>query len=121
MLTLFYGLHCTLQLLHFKFIFVLSAYLHVFNTWHYHISLNNIWGSYFKISLGKRAKLRRNTTQKNIAVLNDFGIYKFYQYIKTDSNIEFKKKKKMSVKILHFYVIIVIASLHFFLIFLKYK
>ena len=66
--------------------------------------------------------MRRNTTQKNIAVLNDFGIYKFYQYIKTDSNIEFKKKKKkMSVKILHFYVIIVIASLHFFLIFLKYK
>ena len=42
----FFGLYSTFYLLHFNFTFELFAHLHL-----YHISLNNVQGSYFKINL----------------------------------------------------------------------
>ena len=76
-------------MLHFNFIFVLLAYLHVFNTWYYRVSSNNAWDFYFKTYLGQRTKSRgnreeKNTTGKNIATLNHFGVYLLSTYKKAE-------------------------------------
>ena len=94
MLTLFCGLHCTLQSFHFNFVSVLLAYLHVFNTWYYRISSSNTWWSYFKINLGQKAKLRRNWKEiqrGKILVYQIILVYINDQYIKTAHKITVRR------------------------------
>ena len=139
MLTLVYGLHYTLHLLHFSFIFVLLAHLHVFRIWFYIISLNNSWDSYFRINLsfwtkGKmERKWRGNTTEENIAILSHFGIHKLSIYKNSWTNDTKKKvfffycngKLDLMLKwrdgALICALIIIITSLQFFPIFLMCK
>ena len=76
--SLWFALHLAFVAL--QFYFVPLAHLHVFNTWFYRISSNNVWGSYFKISLAQRAISRGNTTGKNITIIIHFGIFKLSIY-----------------------------------------
>ena len=74
---MFYFAPC---LLPFNFVFVLSAHLHVLDTWNYRISSNNVRGSYFKINLAEKAKSRGNSTGKITAIFNHIVIYKLSIY-----------------------------------------
>ena len=90
MLTLLYGLRCTLLLFHFNFLLVFLPHLHVFNVWYYRISSNNARGFYFKINLGQSAKLRgnREETQRGKMLLYQIIlVYANYEYIKTAEKI----------------------------------
>ena len=84
MLTLLYGLHCTLDLLHFNLIFVILAHLHAFNTCYYRISSNKRLGLFFQNQSWTKGEIegksRGNTAGENIAILNHFVIYKLSIY-----------------------------------------
>ena len=73
-----------MYLLHWKFIFVFLAHLHLFNNWLYDIFSNNARDFNFKINLGWRSlipKLIGNLAGKNIAIINDFDLYKLSIYL----------------------------------------
>ena len=90
------------------------------------------------MALISKSILRGNTTVENIAVLNHFDIHKLSIYIKTTEEVTVRRMffstatenwikhrgggmECLFGKIRHFYVTIVITSLYFVLISLRYK